>query len=75
MVEVMQHTRGFDPKQHLAAKPLVAIGKYYLTRVDASSDKEIPASLAVKVAKAIVGLGEIGRQKSQKTFDALKGAV
>lgn len=72
-VDAMQKVKEFDAKQHLAAQTLVAVGKYYLEYTNIKGD--IPASLAGKVAKAVVALGDIGRQKSEKTYAALSKAM
>jgi ParB-like chromosome segregation protein Spo0J len=71
MGEAMQGVEKFDPKQHLAAKAMVAIGKYYL--VSCEHDGKSP--VASKVAKAVVALGDIGRQTSEKIYAALTKAL
>jgi hypothetical protein len=71
MGEAMQGVEKFDPKQHLAAKAMVAIGKYYLVSLE--HDGKSP--VASKVAKAVVALGDIGRQTSEKIYAALTKAL
>jgi len=75
LAEEMQKAKdkGFNAKQHLAAQTLIAIGKYYLDFTNVKGDA--PASLAGKVAKAVVAMGDIGRQKSEKTYSALTKAL
>jgi hypothetical protein len=73
MAETMQKTKEFEPKQHLAAQTMIAIGKYYLDYLNVKG--EVPASLAGKVAKAVIAMGDIGRQKSEKTYAALSKAM
>jgi len=73
MAEAMQKSEEFQPKQHLAAQTMIAIGKYYLDYTNVKG--EVPASLAGKVAKAVIAMGDIGRQKSEKTYAALSKAM
>jgi len=73
VVATMHTQKGFVPKQHLAAMTLSAVGKYYrafreITGGDASS-------VAVDVAKCVVKMGEVGRQKSEKTYSVLAKAL
>lgn len=73
VVETMQAQKGFNSKQHLAAMTLSAIGKYYrafreITGGDASA-------VAVEVAKCVVKMGDVGRQKSEKTYSTLAKAL
>ena len=69
LAEAMTKVKGFDPKQHLACKPLSAIGTYFI------GHRETATTHVVKIAKAVVGLGEIGRNKSKATHAALCKAL
>jgi hypothetical protein len=73
VAESMQVEEAFDSSHHLASMTLSAIGKWYraykeITGLDA-------APKAAMVAKCIVSLGEIGRQKSDTTYSALTGLM
>jgi hypothetical protein len=73
MVEAMQKVKEFDAKNNLAAKTLVAIGKYYLEYSNIKG--QIPANLAGKVAKAVIALGDVGANSPEKKFSALSKAM
>lgn len=64
----MQKKPEFDSKCHLAAMALAAMGKYF--RVHMAAGKN-PLSAAESVGKSIVGMGDIARQRSEKTYQAL----
>lgn len=69
MVKAMQKDPGFDAKQHLAAMTLKAIGKYYKTYDDMFGENAI--KVVSEIAEKIIAMGEIGRQKSDETYEAL----
>lgn len=69
LVKCMQEETGFNSLHHLSAMCLTAIGKYYLTYGAIQSGNAI--DVVEKIAKQIVAMGDIGRQKSEKTYDAL----
>jgi hypothetical protein len=73
LVAEMRGLSGFMSDQHLAAMPLVAIGTYFnnLETVERNSSMK----MAPSIAKTIVGMGEIGRQKSDVTHDNLSSAL
>lgn len=73
LVEAMQTVKGFDAEQHLASMPLTAIGRFY--REYGSIQGENAISVVKKVAKTVVELGEVGRQPSKKTYDAIAKAM
>ncbi len=73
LVEKLQADKSFEPRQHMAAMPLAAIGKYYRTLVDASID--VDDACISEIAKVIVAMGEIGRQKSEDTYDGIVKAM
>lgn len=73
MVERMLATKGFEPKQHLAAMTMTAVGKYYRNYKDIAGS--VPVDVADKVAACVVKMGEIGRVKSEKTYSALAKAL
>jgi hypothetical protein len=66
VVSSMQKEEAFDPAQHLSTMTLSAIGKWYRAYVDMVGSPNPDA-----VAKAVVGMGDIGRQKSDATYQAL----
>ena len=66
LVETMESTRSFDRKQHLATMPLVAVGGAYAMIVE--QNEKVPTQTQTKqIAKAIVAMGDIARQKSETT--------
>jgi len=69
VVGELKKIKEFDPKQQLASKPLIAIGRLYTKLVLAS--KSSPAEYAPLIAKILVELGEIGRNKSEETLKKL----
>lgn len=73
MVSAMQGKKGFNPKQHLASKPLVAIGKYYRTYFEITGRNAV--EIVKDVAGEIVAMGDIGPHKSEKTYVALAKAL
>ncbi len=70
-VEVAEKTGGFKSKQHLSSMALSALGKYYRSHCDVSAE---PIS-APKMAEVVVGLGDIGRQKSEQTYNQIVAAL
>lgn len=68
VVASMQKKQEFNPKSHLAAMTLAAMGKYFHVHTVAGKN---PFSAAESVGKAIVGMGDVGRQRSEKTYQAL----
>jgi len=71
LVTAMQKEEAFDPVHHLASMTLSAVGKWYRAYKDVVGTE--PDTEAV--AKIIVGMGEIGRQKSETTYQALTEAM
>ena len=69
----MQTISGFTAKQHLAAMPLVAIGKYYRTIADSRSGD--PMKEVRNIAKTVVGMGDIARIKSDVLYENLVCAL
>lgn len=65
LVVEMKKVKGFDPENHLANKPMIAIGKIYARFRDSIHHR------ADEVAKAVVELGECGSIKSEATFTTL----
>lgn len=73
LVEAMQEIDGFAPDQHLAAMPLVSIGTYYRTLEDGDGSSAI--DVVTEIAETIVGMAQVGRQKSDETYTALVKAM
>jgi len=73
LVKSFKSTEGFEPCQHMASMTMSAIGKYYKTYKEITGDDAIKVS--PKVAQVIVSLGEIGRQKSEKTYNLITKAM
>ena len=72
-VEEAQKVEGFEPKQHLASMTLQAVGKWFQAY---SSTNKAPADTDIaKLAATIVGMGGIGRQKSDTTYMAIGKAM
>jgi hypothetical protein len=69
VVSEMKKLEGFDPKHQLASMTLVALGSYYRGFITATNEN--PVKYAEKIANVLVGLGEIGRQTSGVTLQAL----
>jgi len=65
LVVEMKKVKGFDPENHLANKPMIAIGKIYCRFRDSIHHR------ADEVAKAVIDLGECGSTKSEATFATL----
>ncbi len=68
LVDEMKKLKEFKPSQHLATMPLVAIGTFYSFVEDGGAN---PVDGARLVAQAIVGMGDIGRQKSNTIYSML----
>jgi hypothetical protein len=68
MVSAMAEEPGFDPKQHLAAMPMAAVGKYYneLQNVTGSAIGKVG-----EISRVIIGMGECGRHKSDVIYHEL----
>lgn len=64
MVAEMQKCEGFNPMIHLGAKPLCAIGKFYRTCLELTGKVPDP----IMLSRVVVSLEEIGRQRSEKTY-------
>lgn len=63
----------FDPKQAMANKPLVALGNVYLWLLDKHEKSKVePVVYAEAIAKIIVELGSIGREKSEELTKKIK---
>ena len=73
LVAVFIKQPGFDPKSHTSSKTMIAIGKYY--KAYKMSTHKTPIHLVGHVAKAIVDMGDIGKQKSENTWKALMTAM
>jgi len=69
----LQMLPGFDAKDHMASMTLSAIGKYYRAYLEITGND--PSGKVADIAAAIVALGEIGRQKSEKTYEAITTAM
>ena len=69
LVEKMKEDAAFNSKQQLASMVLVAIGKYYKNYKNTTG--AYATEVADKVANKLVSMGDIGRQKSEKTYAAL----
>ena len=63
----------FDPTQHMAAKTLEAIGKYFRTLANANTD--IDDALIKHLSDVVVAMADIGRNKSEKTYMAIVQAM
>lgn len=73
LVAKMQPILDFVAKQHLAAMPLVAIGKYYRTIADSRTGD--PMKEVGNIAKTVVGMGDIARIKSDVLYENLVSAL
>ena len=73
LAKALQAVAGFDASHHMASMTLSAVGKYYRSYVDVHGSS--PEDKVDAIATAIVGMGGIGRQKSEMTYDALKKAM
>jgi hypothetical protein len=73
LIQTMQGQKEFNPSHHLAAMTLSAIGKYYRTYGEITGRN--PVEIVSDIAKQIVKMGEVGRQKSEKTYKALTSAL
>jgi len=69
LVLELQATEGFNPKQHLAAMPLVAAGHMFSRLIVASSAE--PSEFVGPIAEKLVSMGDIGREKSDIIRDKL----
>jgi hypothetical protein len=73
IAEEFQKHKDFNPDHHMASMTMIAIGKYY------RAYSEIMGKNAIDVvrilAKHVVKMGEIGRQKSEKTYKELSAAL
>ena len=58
----------FEASQHMANMTLSAIGKYYKTLVDVGVE---PEEKVDKLTNVLVAMGEIGRTKSNETYEAI----
>jgi hypothetical protein len=61
---------GFEADQHMASMTMSAIGKYYRLMVDSGGIIDTDG-----LVDAVVAMGEIGRQKSETTYDAIIEAL
>lgn len=68
----LQAETGFDAVQHMSSMALSATGKYYQDVESVTGDA---LSRVNDIAKAIVDMGDIGRQKSDVTYTALAKAL
>ena len=73
LAKELQAVSGFEASHHMASMTLSAIGKWYRSYVDVNGAS--PDDKAGVIAKAVVAMGAIGRQKSEQTYDALKKAM
>ncbi len=69
LAKELQKQSGFDANHHMAAMTLKAVGKYYRSYQEITGKGVTP--LVGLIAECIVKMGEIGRQKSEKTFQGL----
>jgi hypothetical protein len=72
LVEHMEANKAFLVNQHLASRPMVAIGTMY--RALNAADKDATKSAKV-IADAIIAMGEIGSTKSDKTYNELEKSL
>jgi hypothetical protein len=73
LVEYMRTLAGFQADQHMAAMPLVAIGKYYRNMTDVGM--AIDQLVIEKLAKVIVGLGPIARVSTDNVYGAIRSGM
>jgi hypothetical protein len=73
LVKEMQEQEKFDSSHHMASMTLSAVGKWFRGYIDITGKN--PEAEAAKVAGIIVGFGEIGRQKSETTYEDLTQAM
>jgi len=72
LVAVFTKQSGFDPKSHMSSKTMIAVGKFYKLRVD---NKASTLPLVGHIAKAIIDMGDVGKQKSELTYKMLMEAM
>lgn len=72
LVDTMRKQPSFDPTQHLAAMPLRAMGRYYRTISDVGAS---PITQAEKISQVIVSFGDVGRDKSDETYNRIVKAM
>jgi len=63
----------FNPVHHLAAMTMSAIGKYYRSYQEITGKNAI--DVVDRIAEEIVAMGDIGRQKSDETYNKLTQAM
>lgn len=69
IVDEMKTLGGFDCDQHLAAMPLIAIGKYYRTITDIGMS--VDHLVVEKLAAVVVGMGSIARVSTDNIYSAI----
>jgi len=69
----LKKTDGFDPSHHMASMTMAAMGKYYKTYREITGNEA--TEVADKVASIVVSMGEIGRQKSETTYNLITKAM
>jgi len=73
LAEEFQKHGDFDADSHMASMTMIAIGKYYRAYSEIIGKNAIDVVRAV--AKQVVKMGDIGRQKSEKTYKELSSAL
>jgi hypothetical protein len=73
LAEEFANNRDFDEDSHMASMTMIAIGKYYRAYSEIMGRNAIEVVRAV--AKQVVKMGDIGRQKSEKTYKELSSAL
>lgn len=69
----LQKADGFDPSHHMSSMAMSAVGKYYKTYREITGNDA--TEVAGKVAGVVVDMGEIGRQKSEATYNLITKAM
>jgi hypothetical protein len=69
LAKAFQKEQGFEPVSHMASMTLSAVGKYYRAYLELNG--ESPIGKVDVIAKAVVAMGDIGRQKSEETYKVL----
>jgi len=73
LADAFQDNDSFEAKHHMGSKPMVAIGKYYKTMVDAGV--EIDDEFVEKFSNVVVALGDVGSHPHEETYAAIVKAM
>lgn len=73
LVEAFQGNDSFEARHQMASKPMVAIGKYYKTMVDA--DMDVGEKFIDKFSNVVVALGDVGSYPHEETYAAIVKAM